>query len=341
MKAAVVEDRDRLTVRDVPTPVPGEYEALCEILFGAMCTGTDTHLLHRDPPYCNWMKFPMIIGHESVGRVVEVGGKVRNIKPGDLVTRVGTPAVGNFDVGWGGFAEYGIAVDWRAMADDGAPEDAWRQATVNRVLPPDIDPAAATMFITWRETLSYITRMGMGENVAVVGSGGNGLSFAAHAVNSGAATVVMVGSPARKSHSERIGCHGFVDYKSTEAKDAALSSTPSGFDCVVDAVGNPESAALALSLVKDGGRLGIYGLDGAGRVSLDPNGGIGTYTIYNGGYAEGETHEEIVSYYEKGKLDASVWLNLESPFPLAAIAHAFEAGRSRRIVKPLVKITDQ
>ncbi len=115
MKAAVIEEPGLLSVHDIPMPQPGAYEVLCELLFGATCTGTDLHLINYDPPFCGWINLPAIPGHESIGRVVETGPKVRNFKTGDLLTRVGAPASAGLDAAWGGFAEFGIS------AGTGAP----------------------------------------------------------------------------------------------------------------------------------------------------------------------------------------------------------------------------
>ncbi len=45
MKAAIIERPGVLTVKELPTPEVGEYDALCELLYGATCTGTDRHLI--------------------------------------------------------------------------------------------------------------------------------------------------------------------------------------------------------------------------------------------------------------------------------------------------------
>ena len=119
MRAAVIEAPGVLKIWDIPQPVPGEYDALCENLYGATCTGTDTHLIRNTFPWgCT---YPAILGHESIGRVIECGSKVRNLRVGDLVTRVSAPAdptIG-LSVSWGGFAQYGIARDHWAMRADG------------------------------------------------------------------------------------------------------------------------------------------------------------------------------------------------------------------------------
>ncbi len=340
MKAAVVEGPGRLVVRDVPEPEEGDYGAFCELLYGATCTGTDTHLIHRDEPFASWVDCPFILGHESIGRVLRVGSRVRNLQPGDLVTRVGTPAVGECDVAWGGFAEYGVALDWRAMQQDGLPPERWRGSRWNQVLPQDTDPKAATMIITWRETLSYLQRMGLGrgDTLAVVGSGGNGLSFVAQARNLGAHTIAMIGAPERRERAQRAGVKVFADYHASDAGDQILEVCPAGYDYVVDALGRTEQANLGLSLLKPGGTIGVYGMDEANGLRLDPACAQGTFTVNKNFYDEAETHRQVVALMQAGKLDAGIWLDLNNPFPLEDIGEAFEAVWNREMVKALVKL---
>ena len=90
MKAAIIEKPGVLTVKEIPMPQVGEYDALCDLLYGATCTGTNQHLIAGRFPWP--VRYPTILGHESVGRVVEVSAKVRYFKVGDLITRVGAPA---------------------------------------------------------------------------------------------------------------------------------------------------------------------------------------------------------------------------------------------------------
>ena len=338
MKAAVVEGPNRLVVRDLPVPEIGEYEALCEILYGAVCSGTDTHIVECNFPYLS--PPPTVLGHESIARVVETGPKVRNLKPGDLVTRVGTTPVGDCTVTWGGFAEYGVATDWRACEADGLPRERWGGACVQHVLPPGTDPAAATMVITWRETCSYANRIGIpgARRVLVIGSGGNGLGYVAHAAHAGCEQVAVIGSAVREDNARRAGATDFFDYKSPGARDAAAEACAEGFDIAIDAVGRVGLADQALSLLRPGGTLGIYGIDDYGKFRLDPMRARGSFTFFNGSYAEGETHEEVVERFCAGKLDASIWLDLDHPFELERIADAIAATRARKVVKALIRI---
>lgn len=331
MKAAIVESAGKLIVRDLPEPKHGDYEARCEMLFGSVCAGTDTHLVNAHPPFCYWVKYPIILGHESVGRVVAVGAKVRNLKPGDVITRVGCPAVGDVTPGWGGFAQTGIATDWRAMQEDGAA--GWQDKTVQQILPADIEPAVGTLFITWRETLSYVTRMGFrpGVSVLVIGSGGNGLAFVSHARNLGATRVAMVGSAARAADATKAGATEYHDYR----REEGWKALENGFDFVIDSVGKAANVQRGQQCLKAGGTIGIYGLDEAGKLTLAPG---KTFTFYNGGYDEAEAHEAVLKFYRAGNLNPAVWQDRSRTFALADIARALEAVASRQLVKPLIQL---
>jgi len=342
MKAAIVEKPGELVVREVPQPEPGEYEALCEFLYGATCTGTDQHIIHDRLPWQT--NYPAILGHESIGRVVETGPKVRFLEKGDLVVRGGCPGFPELGISssWGGFAQYGLAADHRAMQEDGLPENEWMSHRRELVVPPDIDPAAATMMITWRETLSYFTRMGVSEgaNVWVLGSGGVGLAFTSHARNRGAARVVATGNPTREEVARAAGASDYFGYGSEELADGLAQASPEGFDFVIDSVGKADLLETILPLLKPGGAVGIYGIDEKNSIRMDPFRARGTFTFFSGGYDEYESHDEVVARMRDGSLDATLWLDLENSFPLVRIGEAFDAVRDRKLVKALVRLTE-
>ena len=338
MKAAVVEGPNKLVVRDLEKPQPGDYEVLVELLFGAICSGTDSHIVECNFPFLG--KLPTLLGHESIGRVIEIGPKVRTFAVGDLLTRVGAPATDEYSLTCGGFAEYGIARDHFAMEAEGIPRSEWDWHRSTHKLPPGTDPAAATMFITWRETLSFCKRMGFGEGerVVILGTGGNGIAYVAHARNLGASQITVIGAPNREETARRAGATDFISYKADNAQAEALASCEDGFDFAIDAVGKIGMADMALALLKPGGTIGIYGWDDYGKPTLNPMAATGTFTVYNGGYDESETHEEVTRFHREGKLDASIWLNLDAPFDLENINDAFDAIRNRRELKALIRL---
>jgi threonine dehydrogenase-like Zn-dependent dehydrogenase len=335
MKAAIVEKPGHLRIHDIERPVAGDYKARCEILYGAICSGTDTHIVDGAFPFTG--PYPTILGHESIGRVVEVGAKVRNLRIGDIVTRVGCPAQGQYSSTWGGFAEFGLAWDWRAMQSDGLPVD--NSQTVNEIVPADCDPATATMFITWRETFSYLTRLGVrtGQRILILGSGGNGLAFAAHARNLGAFSVV-VGAANRAAVARAAGAGQFFNYRGSQLSEQLREAFPDGFDVAIDAVGRAGGLDFALSLLKPGGTVGLYGMDDWGQNLVNPMQARGSFTFYNGGYDEQESHEAITNFVRAKKLDAALWIDLENPTPFECINDAFQQVRNRGSLKAVVRI---
>ena len=341
VKAAIIEKFGALTVQQIPVPEPGDYDALCELLYGATCTGTDSHIIDGNFPWIS--PLPTVLGHESVGRVVSVGRKVRNFRVGDLVTRVGMPGTpdGKISVTWGGFAEMGLARDHWAMCADGRPAAEWAGSRWNQIVPTAVDPKVAPMFTTWRETLSYITRMGFstGSSVLVVGSGGNGLSYAAHAANLGAACVAMAGSARLEAGAKaKAGVKLYFDYKRGDLTEAIGKAYPDGFDFIIDAVGQAGVADRVLPCLKAGGKYGTYGIDDFGKITINPGRARGAITVHPCSYDEAETHQRVSEFVLQGKLDASLWYDLAHPCPLQEIDAAFDAVRSRKSPKVLVQL---
>lgn len=343
MKAAVIDQLGSLTVREVPEPPMGEYGALCEILYGATCVGTDSHILDGSFPWIS--PLPTILGHESVGRVVKLGSKVRHYRVGDLVTRVGSPALpeAGISVTWGGFAQRGIAWDHWAMAADGLPENLWTGHRVNQILPAGIAPTIAPMFTTWRETLSYLQRRGFvaGQSLLVLGSGGNGFSFANHAINLSASFVAMSGASKLAAVAEAIGIQAYLDYRSDDLSDELRALRPDGFDLIIDAVGKKGMVDLALPALKSGGHLAIYGMDDFQCAPINPIRARGLFTFHGAGdYDEAETHLAVSEFVMKGQLTADHWYDPARPYPLGEINEAYRAVRERRQLKALVAMVD-
>ncbi|MCC8108964.1 MAG: alcohol dehydrogenase catalytic domain-containing protein [Planctomycetes bacterium] len=88
MKALVVEKPGVLKVCDVKEPPMGDYDARCQMVYGGTCTGTDLAVIDNEFAWGN--VYPSIIGHEGIGRVIEVGKKVRKSTVGDRNSRVYT-----------------------------------------------------------------------------------------------------------------------------------------------------------------------------------------------------------------------------------------------------------
>lgn len=342
MKAAVVEKPGVLVVREVPEPIVGPYDALCDILYCATCTATDRHIINGDFPF--GMEYPAILGHESIGRVRELGAKVRNFRVGDIVTRPGatpSPEAG-LHVGWGGFAERGIVRDRQAMEEDGVENDGYVFYRLNQVIPPDIDPADATLIINWRETFSYLTRMGAGygHRVLVLGTGGVGLSFVGHAAALMAEEVVVVGNPTLFDRARQIGATDCFDYHSENLAQEISVEHREGFDFIVDAVGRMGQLDRVLGLVKPGGAVTVYGVDDYFQVTIAPQLAGKSFRFLSEGYAEGEVTAPVVRLMREGRLVPSHFYDPQRIFALEDINEAFAAAWRREMLKAVVRCSD-
>lgn len=341
MKAAVVAAPGRLEIRDLPAPEPAEYQVLCEHLFGAVCAGTDRHLIRGELPLPG-IEYPFVLGHETIGRVVAVGPKVRHFAVGDLITRTGYPAGDGLQAFWGGFTEQGLATDAAAMRDDGLPEETWQPHLINRTLPPGTDPAAATMMITWRETHSYLTRLGVGPGtrIAIIGSGGNAFSFLALALALGAGPAVMVGNPHWADLAARAGAAEFIDYRGEVTAGLAAASA-GGYDLVLDAVGRTGALEQAVDQLAPGGKVAMYGIDDLGERMgyLQTLAARGIETHGPGEYSEAEAHDAVVALLQAGRLDASLWFDPARPTPLARFTDAIDAIDARQSLKALIRLS--
>jgi hypothetical protein len=126
MKAVAVTDVGQLEFVEVPRPAIRDYEGLVRITACGLCNGTD--LKHIDGTLGTIReRYPVILGHEAVGEVVEVGSQVRSFQLGDLITDP-VPAIDSDAVtaSCAGFCEFGVMQDTAVMAELGLDESAYR-----------------------------------------------------------------------------------------------------------------------------------------------------------------------------------------------------------------------
>ncbi|MCS5498344.1 alcohol dehydrogenase catalytic domain-containing protein [Cnuibacter physcomitrellae] len=266
-----------------PVPRPGPGEMLLRIKRVGICA-TDLHLLegHIGDP------FPLVPGHEFVGEIAAVGpdtDREEGFAEGDHVAvEMLVPCrscarcrEGRYNLcerddpasGLGRGQEYGINIPrteapglWGGYADYLIVP---REAIVHRV-PDSIDWTVAALIEPFAVAWRAIARGGIrpGDSVAVVGPGPVGLLTAAAASLAGAAAVAVVGTRAsRLETARRFGADVTVDARTSEdligEVTASLGRRP---DVVVETAGSPSAQALAVRLVRRGGRVVLAGACG-------------------------------------------------------------------------------
>ena len=345
MKAAVVRAAGDLRVETVAEPSLGAYEALTEIVACGVCTGTDSHILAGAFPRLS--PYPFILGHESIGRVIEVGPRVRYFKPGDLVLRPTAvrpgETLGGMSSAFGGYAERGVVADARALIEDTPRAQTPRLppfAAAQQVVPPDFDPVDAGMLITFKETLSWCHQLGpvVGRSVVVLGTGPVGLCLVRIAKYLGADPVVAVGRrEERLELAGRLGADACVNAAREDLVAAGRELTSGrGADFVLEAIGSVELLAQAAGLVGDQGQVAVYGVPPVQEVQLRWAGTAPSWQLRFIRPREESVHELALDLVRLGFIDLRSFVT--HVLPLSGIAEAFRLIAGKEALKPVVII---
>ncbi|MER6622571.1 MULTISPECIES: zinc-dependent alcohol dehydrogenase family protein [unclassified Streptomyces] len=270
MKGYVFHGPGQSAWEEVPDPAVKEPgDAIVRVDAVTIC-GTDLHILKGDVPE---VRPGTVLGHEAVGEIVETGGDVRTVRPGDRVLVSCISACGRCGYcresmygqcrgggGWvlghlidGTQAEY-VRVPYADLSVYPLPgavdnEDA--------VLLADIFPTAYEVGV-------LNGRVRPGDTVVVVGAGPVGLAAIATARLFGPERVVAVDVAAsRLQAAKEFGADAVADAGEGPEQLIADLTGELGADVVIEAVGVPETFELCARVVRPGGHLANVGVHGA------------------------------------------------------------------------------
>lgn len=325
MKATVFHSANDIRLEDVPRPHAGANEAVIRITLTTIC-GTDLHILRGEYP----IRSGLVIGHEPVGVIEELGVGVSGYNVGDrvLVGAItpcgqcrgclsgqlsqcghdhGYEAVGGWRFGNtinGAQAEYLLVPN--AQANLAKIPDELTDEQV--ILLADI---ASTGF-----SGAESGRVRIGDSVVVFAQGPIGLCATAGARLMGAAFVIGVESdPARMAMARRMGADVAIDPKQCDVVAEVKRLTNGGADVSIEALGAQETFEKALRCLRPGGTLSSLGVY-SGKLQMPYDAfaaGLGDYkivtTLCPGGK---ERMHRLMSMVKSGRFD---------PMPL--ITHRF------------------
>lgn len=328
MKAVVVEDAGQVNVREVPDPLPpGPYQALTRVVCGSICNSTDLKIFHRQLHFVT--DYPTILGHEAVGRVIQVGERVRSYRVGGLVSRprASVPPESGLYESWGAFAEYGIVTDVWAMAEDGLAHINPERLPDQIAAPGDADPVALTQMVTLRETLSLLRNMQVqpGQSIVIFGTGPVGNAFSMLARHIGLDPVIVVGR--REEALQRALAFG----RATHVVNNTRQSVPEvvrhltqgrGADWAIEAIGTDAVMPDALAAIAPEGKIALYGVPGASEVGSALRSGP---QISPAQPNEGAAADEIFDLVERGLIPAREFVTHALPME--------QAGEGLRLIE--------
>ncbi len=330
-----------LVVRDVPKPTCGPGDVLIRVRHAGVC-GTDLHIAEWDAWAQGRVKPPLVLGHEFAGEVVQVGGDVKEFRPGELVTAEGHIVCGHClqcrtgnshicqktsIIGVdraGAFAEWIAMPATNVMRLDGIPTE------IGAIMDP-----MGNAFHT------VLTAEIPGAVVLVLGCGPIGCFAVGIARAAGARAVIAVDvNPTRLDLAMQMGATRAL--RPGAEVDAAVRelSEGNGADVVCEMSGAPSAVHDAFRLARYGGRVQLLGIP-AGEVPLN----FATEIIFKGltiygviGRKMYETWNQMQRFLKGGRFDPTPVITHR--FPLERIDDALAAIKSGAAGKVILSIPD-
>ncbi len=297
----------------------------------------------------------MILGHEAVGEVAEVGALVKDFKPGDrVIVPAITPDWGSLEA-QAGYSVHsgGMLAGWKfSNFKDGVFGEYFHvnEADANlALLPEGIDPAAAVMLSDMVPTGFHgveLAEVAFGDDVCVIGIGPVGLMAVAGAALRGAANLYAVGSrPVCAEAARAYGATEVINYRNGDIVEQILDRTHGkGVDRVIIAGGDVDTFAQAVKMLKPGGRIGNVNYLGEGDYIKIPRVewgcGMGHKTIAGGLMYGGRLRmEKLAALLSTGRLDTSRLLTHRfQGFDKIEEALMLMKDKPRDLIKPVVLV---
>ena len=262
-----------LDLREVPRPSIGINDVLIRVHRTGIC-GTDLHIDSWDPWAARTIVPPLIVGHEFVGEIVEVGSNVNDFGPGDLVSGEGHVVCGRCRHCLAGRRQLCAKAIGLGVGRDGAFAEYVALPMTNIWHHwPGVDPEIAAMFDPFGNAVhTALAFPVLGEDVLISGAGPIGLMATAVVRHAGARLVVVSEPNAfRRDLAMQMGATVAIDPTERELPDVARElGMVEGFDVALEMSGNAAALRAAIGSMAHGGGVAILGIP-TGDIPLDVN----------------------------------------------------------------------
>jgi alcohol dehydrogenase len=346
MKALVFHGPGNISLETVPIPKARAGEVVIRVTLTTIC-GTDLHILKGEYP----VKPGLIIGHEPVGVIHEIGDGVTGYEVGDRVLVGAITPCGqcNFCLS-GNWSQCGGAIGgWKfGNTIDGAQAEYLRvpyaQANLAKI-PDELTDEQVVLLADIASTgisAAESADLQIGDTVAVFAQGPIGLCATAGAKLKGASLIIAVESdPVRIQMSRQMGADAVFDFKQHDVVEEIKRLTGGrGVDVAIEALGTQETFESALRVLRPGGTLSSLGVY-SGKLSVPMEAfaaGLGDHkivtTLCPGGK---ERMRRLMELVRQGRLDLTPLLT--HTFSLDRITEAYQLFGERRegVIKVAIK----
>jgi len=272
MKALVKrEAKPGLWLEETPVPEIGINDVLIRVHRTGIC-GTDLHIYKWDEWAQATVPVPMVVGHEFVGEIVEVGSNVTDFRPGQIVSGEGHVVCGRCRNCLAGRRHLCAHTQGIGVNRPGAFAEYLALPMTNVWLhSPDIDRDVAAIFDPFGNAVhTALSFPVLGEDVLVTGAGPIGIMAAAIAKYAGARYVVITDvNPWRLELAKKVGVTLAVNPRETRLADVQKQlGMQEGFDVGMEMSGNAEAFREMLANMCHGGKIAMLGIP-EGNLAID------------------------------------------------------------------------
>lgn len=262
---ALVKHPDEIGLRleDVPDPTLGINDVLIRVHTAGIC-GTDVHIYQWDDWARRTVPAPMVIGHEFVGEIIEIGANVVDFFPGEIVSGEGHVVCGRCRNCFAGRRHLckdtqGIGVNRTGAFADyiSLPmTNVWHHD-------PCVSLDVAAVFDPFGNAVhTALSFPVLGEDVLITGAGPIGMMAAAVVKHAGARHVVITDvNPYRLALAKKMGATRTVDVTREKLSDVqAELGMHEGFDVGLEMSGNSNAFRDMLANMCHGGKIALLGI---------------------------------------------------------------------------------
>ena len=337
MKTVLVDKNGTVSVAEIPKPKYGPKQALTKTIANGIC-GTDVHLMKRKFKGVPESEYPIMLGHENVGEVVEVGSEVKGLKVGDKVLLPFLDAdreyLGDYGSAWGACSEYCVVNDPLAFPEGEVPDLAKAQC----IIPDDIDPVDAVMLVTFGEVLSNVHYFGIEKDkpVVIFGCGPVGLTFIKMCKLVGANPVIAVArNPEKQKNALDGGADIALNSSEVDVTAEVRKLFPGGVPYVIDAVGSEQVVNDAMGLICDRGEICCYGVPTQEEMHIDFSKADYNWVLNFQQMprkdVEAVAHEEVFQWIREVNLDMKEFIS--DYFTFDEVVEAYQKAFDKKIQK--------
>ena len=272
MKALVKREAEPgLWLEDVPMPEIGINDVLIEVFRTGIC-GTDVHIYRWDEWARKTVPVPLVIGHEFVGRIVELGSNVKDFRTDDIVSGEGHVVCGRcrncmagrrhlcMDTAGIGVNRPGAFAEYIALP----VTNVWHH---DSEIPADVQAIFDPLGNAVHTALTFPV---LGEDVLITGAGPIGIMAAAVVRHAGARHVVITDvNPRRLELAKKMKPTLVLDARTERIAEAQERlGMKEGFDVGLEMSGSPDAFREMLDSMCHGGKIAMLGIPGQ-QVAID------------------------------------------------------------------------